>query len=88
MVIANPTCSKLPTRFLSADEPITGLTATNDGPTVLGSLTTLTATIDTGTNVIFTWDFGDGSSGSGMVATHEYASYGVFIATVTATNSE
>jgi hypothetical protein len=69
------------------DEPITGLTATNDGPTVLGNLTTLTATTETGTNVTFTWNFGDGSSGNGAVATHTYASSGVYTAQVTATNS-
>jgi hypothetical protein len=69
------------------DEPITGLTATNDGPTVLGNLTTLTATIETGSNVIFTWNFGDESTGNGAVATHTYTSSGVYTVQVTATNS-
>ena len=69
------------------EAPITGLTASNDGPTELGSLTTFTATIETGTNVTYTWDFGDGSSGSGPVTTHTYAAVGSYTATVTATNS-
>ena len=79
--------SVMATTMLSiVDVPIIGLTATNDGPTEFGSLTTLTATIDTGTNVIYTWDFGDGTDGSGAVVTHTYTAPGSFNATVTATN--
>jgi len=37
--------------------------------------------------VVYTWDFGDGTNGSGMVTTHVYAAPGTYIATVTATNS-
>ena len=70
----------------AGDEPITGLTATNDGPTELGSLTTFTATIETGSNVTFTWDFDDGTTGTGAVTTHLYAASGIYHATVTATN--
>ena len=69
------------------EAPITGLTASNDGPTVLGNLTTFTATIESGTNVTYTWDFGDGSSGSGPETTHTYAAIGFYTAIVTATNS-
>ena len=91
MTLYNGDCltSVLPDAFTVTvgDEPITGLTATNDGPTVLGNLTTLTATIETGTNVTFTWNFGDESTGNGAVATHTYASSGVYTAQVTATNS-
>jgi len=67
--------------------PIAGLAAVNDGPTILGTPTTFTATITTGTNVTFTWNFGDGMHGSGAVAAHTYAASGVYTATVTATNS-
>jgi hypothetical protein len=70
------------------DMPITGLAATNDSPTELGSLTTLTATIATGTNVTYAWDFSDGSFGIGQVTTHAYAAIGSYTATVTATNSQ
>ena len=81
--------SILPDAFTvtAGDEPITGLTATNDGPTELGSLTTFTATIETGTNVTFTWDFDDGTTGNGAVTTHEYAASGIYHAMVTATNT-
>jgi PKD repeat protein len=69
------------------DIPITGLVATNDGPTELGSLTTFSATIETGTNVTYTWEFGDGGTGSGQETSYVYADTGVYTATVTATNS-
>ncbi|MEW5985349.1 MAG: FG-GAP-like repeat-containing protein [Chloroflexota bacterium] len=72
--------------FRTPDVGITGLTAANDSPTPLGQTTTLTATVATGGNVGFTWDFGDGSAaGSGAVVTHTYPA-GVYTATVTATN--
>ena len=56
-------------------------------PTELGSQTTVTATIQAGTSVSYVWDFGDGTSGNGVLATHQYASTGECIATVTATKS-
>jgi N-acetylneuraminic acid mutarotase len=69
------------------DQPIEALTASNDSPSVLGEVTTFTATITSGTNVIFTWDFGDDSYGSGETITHTYTIAGVYTATITATNS-
>ena len=68
------------------DVPITGLTAANSSPTILGDLTAFTATISGGTNVVYTWNFGDGNSGSGATAAHGYAAVGAYTATVTATN--
>lgn len=70
----------------SLDERITGLTAENDGPTELGQPTMLTAEISSGTNVTFTWAFGDGSFGSGPNPVHIYPAEGVYTATVTASN--
>jgi len=67
--------------------PINGLSVTNDSPTIFGSLTTLTAIISKGTNVVFAWDLGDGNSDSGAVIEHIYPSVGTYTATVTATNS-
>jgi PKD repeat protein len=69
------------------DIPITGLEASNDSPTELGSVTFFTATIQAGTNTTYTWEFGDGTSGSGATTTHNYAQTGIFTATVTASNS-
>ena len=73
--------------FFYDDVPITGLAATNDGPTMLGEATTLSATISTGTNVTYAWDFGDTHTDSGAVVAHTYADPGDYLATVTATNS-
>lgn len=69
------------------DAPISGLHPTNDSPTRLGSKTTFTANVVTGSNVTYTWDFGDGETGSGAQVMHEYAVPGEYTATVTASNS-
>jgi chitodextrinase len=68
-------------------DAINGLTATNDGPTLLGSATQLIASISGGSSVSYSWDFGDGSSGTGAVITHQYAAPGSYTATVTASNT-
>ena len=70
-----------------SEVPITGLLATNDSPTSLGSPTMFTATISAGTNVSYTWNFGDNSFGIGENVTHTYALTGAYTATVTASNS-
>jgi PKD repeat protein len=69
------------------DIPITGLAAVNDSPTVLGQATTLTASVGTGSNVVYTWAFGDDGTGSGAVLSHPYGDVGTYVAIVTATNS-
>jgi RHS repeat-associated protein len=71
----------------AAGVPIAGLSAVNDGPTTLGQLTTLTATVTAGTDVSYAWAFGDGEMGSGSVVTHTYPDAGVYTAVVTASNS-
>ena len=70
-----------------ADELISGLAASNDSPTFLGTPTTFSATLEAGSNIVYTWDFGDGTGGSGAVAAHTYAAAGVYTATVNASNS-
>ena len=69
------------------DVPITGLSVVNDSPTWIGAPTTLTATVATGSNVTYAWDFGDGASDSGPVVSHVYPSVGTYTAVVTASNS-
>jgi CSLREA domain-containing protein len=69
------------------DEPIAGLMAANNSPTLLGATTTLTATVTAGTNVSYTWAFGDGETGTGSVTTHVYPAAGLYTAVVTATNA-
>jgi hypothetical protein len=73
--------------FRTPEQAIAGLVATNDGPTLLGDLTALTATITAGSNVSYTWTFGDDTAGSGAVVTHTYPAAGVYMAVVTASNS-
>jgi uncharacterized repeat protein (TIGR01451 family) len=72
---------------LVLDEPVSGLEAINDSPTGLGSATALSATITSGSNVVYTWDYGDGENGAGANVQHTYAAIGVYEAVVTATNS-
>jgi PKD repeat protein len=73
--------------ILISDIPISGLSAINNSPTVLGNPTTFTATVTEGTNVAFAWDFGDDATGSGAGVTHTYSSAGIYTATVSASNS-
>ena len=68
------------------DEPISGLSA-RSSTTVLGETTTFTATVGSGSNVIYSWSFGDGTTSSGQLATHTYGTLGTYTAVVTATNS-
>ncbi len=75
------------TAVLVVDAPIAGLAAHNDSPTGLGAATTLSATITSGSNVVFTWELGDGQTASGALVTHVYPDIGIFTATVTATNA-
>jgi PKD repeat protein len=69
------------------EEPIWGLEAANDGPTALGQTTILTATVISGTNVLYSWAFGDGSGGEGAETAHVYPELGAYNAVVTASNS-
>jgi uncharacterized repeat protein (TIGR01451 family) len=69
------------------DQPIAGLNAFNDSPTVVGSPTALSATVTAGTNVVYTWAFGDGDTGGGALVAHTYPGVGLYTAVVTASNS-
>jgi PKD repeat protein len=70
----------------NSDGTISGLTVGNDGPTPLGQTTTFTATVEGGSVITFTWDFGDGTAGSDSYITHTYAAVGNYSAVVTASN--
>jgi PKD repeat protein len=75
-------------RVTVTDVPIQGLAVQNDGPTQLGSATTLSAEVSAGTNVLYVWDLGDGSlTQHGAVVHHVYPNIGTYTAQVTATNS-
>lgn len=70
-------------------ETITGLQVVNDSPTLLGTATTLTATVTAGSDVSYTWDWGDGTSpaASSAVVSHTYPVLGYYTATVRAENA-
>ena len=67
-------------------QPIGGLSADNDGPTLLGDTTTLSTTITSGTGITYSWSFGDGNTSQVDTPTvhHTYAHIGTYTATVTA----
>ena len=68
---------------------LSGLSVTNNGPIEVGHLTTLTASLTQGKNIIYQWDFGDGAplytspldeTGAGDTALHEYPAAGIYTA--------
>jgi PKD repeat protein len=69
------------------DAPVSGLVAANSSPTAPSDVTRLTATVTSGTGLVYSWDFGDGAVGAGRVITHVYGTTGSYTATVTVTNA-
>ncbi len=83
----NSVTKQMSVEVFEAPEAITGLQASSDGPTALGNATTLAATVATGNNITYSWDFGDGSAAAaGAQVAHTYAQAGTYTATVTASN--
>jgi PKD repeat protein len=72
---------------VTIDVPIAGLSAINNSPTLLGNVTSLTATIASGSNINYQWNFGNGALGHGKEVTYTYGTVGFYTAMVTATNS-
>jgi formylglycine-generating enzyme required for sulfatase activity/chitodextrinase len=75
---------------VTVDQSISGLQAVRSGQgtaVALGSVVVFTATTTAGSNVNYTWNFGDGTTGSGANVTHSYAVTGTYTAVVTAANS-
>ncbi len=88
LVTANNIINSLTaTTDIMVDEQITGLTASNNSPSTLGQTTDLSATVISGTNITYSWDFDDGNIGSGASVSHPYSALGIYTATITATNS-
>ncbi len=63
-----------------------GLSADNDGPTLIGQPTTLSAFLTDGAS--YAWDLGDGTTADGATVTHVYPAVGVYTAMVVASDSE
>ncbi len=61
--------------------------ASNTAPIVGETVTfSVTATDPNGNPLTVTWDFGDGTTGTGATVTHVYTTTGVFVATATVSN--
>jgi PKD repeat protein len=71
---------------VTRDRPIVGLQVTHSAPTPVGNMTIFTATVISGTNVIYQWNFGDSVLNSGSLITHIYSATGIYTVFVTATN--
>jgi len=83
----NSTSASTLVEIIPSSIPISGISADNDSPTVLGDITQLTASIASGSDVEYVWDFGDGASGFGALVAHLYPTTGTYTATVSAANA-
>jgi PKD repeat protein len=70
------------------DTPVAGLQAWHSGTAPVGHAVTFTATVQGGTSIVYTWEFGDGAtiSTTENVLTHAYALAGTYPVAVTAAN--
>lgn len=72
--------------LIKRDAPVSGVSASNNGPTWLGRATRLNGSISEGSGVTYSWLFGDGSQGSGAHINHIYPDVGTFTAVLTVSN--
>ena len=70
------------------DTPVAGLQASHSGTAPVGQAVTFTATVQGGTSIVYTWEFGDGATlnTTENVLTHAYTLAGNYAITVTAAN--
>jgi PKD repeat protein len=74
--------------FNEFQQPLIDLLITNDSPVELGNAIYFTSTINSGTNPVYNWDFGDGlSSNSGPNVSHIYDAVGVYTVVLTVHNT-
>ena len=69
--------------------PFAGLSLQVDSaaPYVTGTPVLFSASIISGSSPVYTWDFGDGTTGTGQSVSHTYAATGTYTVKVTATNT-
>jgi hypothetical protein len=72
--------------LIKRDTPVSGVSASNNGPTWLGRATRLTGAISEGSGVTYSWAFGDGGQGTGAQINHIYPDVGTFTAAVSVAN--
>jgi PKD repeat protein len=70
------------------DEPVSALTLNAPTSALVNFAINLSASVAAGDNVSYTWDFGDGTSGSGQAVIHTYTQAGSYTVTLTASNSQ
>ena len=66
--------------------PVSGLSTSTNSSALVGMAAPFTASISGGSNVSYTWTFGDGVSASGPTSAHTYSAMGIYTIIVTATN--
>jgi len=94
LVVSNGLDSQSITRSISVasgqcplgDEPIQNLVIQNNGPVHIGQPAIFTATVSHGSNISYTWDFGDGSFGYEQTTQHQYSQVGDHVVGLTAQN--
>jgi hypothetical protein len=69
-----------------SEAPIGGLSINAPSGAIRNQTVQFTAEITSGTNISYTWDFGDGETGEGKTVTHTYPIPGLYVVTLTATN--
>ncbi len=73
--------------YITTYQPVTGLSIAGSLPTPLSLPTVITATTATGTDVVYSVDFGDGTLAQGVPVTNTFGSVGRYTAVVTASNA-
>ncbi len=68
------------------EKAIQGLKATSDSPVIAGNPVSLLATVVEGTNVSYSWSFGDGQTATGPSVSHVYSIPGKYLITLRAVN--
>jgi PKD repeat protein len=67
--------------------PIAGAWLESLSPRLLGQTSVFTSGVAAGSNVGYSWEFGDGEGGSGAQISHTYQAVGVYPVTLTLTNT-
>lgn len=73
--------------FTVVEVPIVGVAINLNGSMIAGQPLQFTARVLSGSNVTYTWDFGDGTQATGSTVAHTYPSSGLYTVTVSAANS-
>lgn len=70
----------------NAEEPVSALALHGPNSAPVNASISLSATVGAGDNVTYSWDFGDGENGTGVITQHTYSEAGMYTITLTASN--